>query len=302
MLALQFHEYGEADVLTVGEAAEPHAGPGQVRIAVRAASVNPVDWKVRAGYLEDFFPVTFPAIPGADAAGVVDEVGEGVDSVEVGDAVFGLGNSTNAEFAVLDAFTIKPESMDFQQAAALGLAAETAARTLDMLGVTEGSTVVLDGAAGGVGSCATQFAVERGARVIGTASPEHHDYLKSLGATPTTHGPGLPDRVAELAPSGVDAAIDLAGLGSIPDLIAITGDPSRVVTAADVAAGQHGVRLADHQATGRATYALEHAAQLFDDGRLTISLEKVFPLAEAAQAHRISEGRHVQGKLVLTVP
>ncbi len=301
MLALQFHEYGEADVLTVGEAAEPHAGPGQVRIAVRAASVNPVDWKTRAGYMAEYFPLTLPAIPGSDAAGVVDEIGDGVDSVQVGDGVFGLGAATSAEFAVLDAFALKPESMTFEQAAALGLALETAARTLDMLGVTEGSTVVLDGAAGGVGSFSTQLAIERGARVIGTASPEHHDYLKSLGATPTTHGPGLPERVTELAPSGVDAAIDLAGKGSLPDLIAITGDPGRVVTAADFAAAQHGVRIADLSA-GRATYAFEQAIQLFEEGRFTISLEKVLPLAEAAQAHRISEAGHVQGKLVLTVP
>lgn len=195
MLALQYHEYGEPDVLTVGEAAEPHPGSGQVRIAVRAASVNPFDWKLRAGYLDGMVPVSFPAIPGTDASGVVDEVGDGVDGVKVGDAVFGLGAGTSAEFAVLDAYAVKPESMSFEQAAALGLAVETAARTLDMVDVREGSTILVDGAAGGVGTAATQLAVQRGAHVIGTASPERHEYLRSLGATPTTYGPGLAERV-----------------------------------------------------------------------------------------------------------
>lgn len=300
MYALQFHEYGEPEVLSIGEAAEPHAGSGQVRVAVRAVSVNPFDWKVRAGFLAGMVPVTFPAIPGTDAAGVVDEVGEGVDGVRVGDEVFGLGSRTSAEFAVLDIVAVKPASMSFEQAAALGLAVETAARTLDLLDLPEGSTLVVDGAAGGVGSAATQLAVARGIRVIGTASPTGHDYLRSLGATPTTYGPGLPDRVAELAQNGVDGAVDVVGKGSIPELIAMTGDPGRVVTIADFAAGQLGVLVADGSG-GRATYALAQAAQLFADGRFTIAIERVLPLAEGVEAHRVSQAGHVQGKLVLTV-
>jgi NADPH:quinone reductase-like Zn-dependent oxidoreductase len=301
LFALLFDEYGEPDVLKIGDAKEPHAGPGLVRIAVRAASVNPFDWKVRAGYMVGIIPVTFPAIPGMDAAGVVDEVGEGVEGVAVGDEVFGLGSSTSAEYAVLTHVARKPASMSFEQAAAIGLATETAARALDALGLTPGQTVLLDGAAGGVGSAATQLAVHRGLQVIGTGSPARHDYLRSLGAAVTTYGPGLAARVAQLAPSGVDAAVDVAGMGSVPELVEITGDPAKVISVADFTAGQHGVRVADGSGV-RATYALAQAAELFDAGRYTVTLQRVFPLAEGGQAHGLSQTGHVQGKLVLTVP
>ena len=301
MFALQFHEYGDPDVLSIGDASEPHAGPGEVRIATRAASVNPFDWKVRAGYLAGMVPLELPAIPGVDAAGVVDEVGEGVDGIQVGDEVFGLGSRTCAEFAVLDHATRKPPSLSFEGAAALGLAVESAARGLDMLGVGAGSSVLIDGAAGGVGSAAIQLALARGATVIGTAGPANHDYLRALGAIPTTYGAGLPARVARLAPNGVDAALDLAGKGSVPDLIVITGDPQQVVTLADFSTAELGARLAD-ASTGRAYYALAEAAALHDQGRFAITVECVFPLKESAEAHRVSQDGHVRGKLVLTVP
>ena len=300
MFALMFAEYGGPDVLRLGEVPEPHAGPGQVRIAVRAASVNPFDWKVRAGYMQGIVPVTFPSVPGTDASGVVDEVGPGVDGIQAGDAVFGLGSATCAEFAVLDSATVKPEGLSFEEAAALGLAAEAGARCLDLLGLPAGSTVLLDGAAGGVGSAATQLAVARDLNVIGTGSPAQHDYLRSLGATPTTYGAGLPERVAALG-RRVDGAIDLVGRGSIPELISITGEPSRVVTLADFSAGPLGVKIAD-TSRGRATYALADAAELHGQGRFTVAIERVFPLGEGAEAHRLSETGHVRGKLVLTVP
>jgi NADPH:quinone reductase-like Zn-dependent oxidoreductase len=301
VFALQFHEYGNPDVLSVGDCAEPHAGPGQVRIATRAVSVNPFDWKVRAGYLDGLVPVEFPAIPGVDASGIVDEVGEGVDGIQAGEEVFGLGSRTSSEFAVLDHVTRKPASLTFEEAAALGLAVESAARSLDLLDLRPGSTLLIDGAAGGVGSAATQLAVARGAKVIGTASPANHDYLRSLGATPTTYGPGLPERVEPLAPNGIDAAIDVAGAGSVPDLIAITGAPPRVVTLADFSAAQLGVHLAD-TSTGRAYYALADAAALHGQSRFTVAIQQVFHLEDCAEAHRLSQGGHVRGKLVLTVP
>lgn len=301
MFALQFHQYGGPEVLGVGEAPDPHPGPGQVRIAVRAVSVNPYDWKVRAGYLDGMVPLEFPAIPGVDASGVVDEVGAGVDGVEVGEEVFGLGSGTHAQFAVLDHVAVKPASLSFEEAAALGLAVEAAARSLDLLGLAEGSTLLIDGAAGGVGSAATQLAVARGARVIGTALPGNHDYLRSLGATPTTHGPGLLERITEVAPNGVDAAVDAAGQGSVPDLIAITGDPQQVVSVGDFSAAELGARFADGSA-GRAYYALADAAAAHAEGRFVITIQRVFPLSEGSEAHRLSQAGHVRGKLVLTVP
>lgn len=300
MQALVFTECGEPDVLHLGDVPEPHAKPGQVRIAVRAASVNAFDWKVRAGLVHGM-PKAFPAVPGLDAAGVVDEVGDGVSGVAPGDRVFGLGSRTFARHAVLGMFERIPDRMTFEEAAALGVVVETAARSLDFLTLPAGATLLVDGAAGGVGTALTQFAVARGLRVIGTASPKHHDHLRRLGATPTTYGTGLAERVAALAPEGVDGAIDVVGKGSVPTLVEITGDPARVVTVADFGAGPLGVHVAD-SSLGRATYALAEAARLFEEGRFAVVLDRVFPLADGAQAHRLAQGGHVHGKVVVTVP
>lgn len=301
MFALQFTEYGGPEVMTVGEAPEPHAGPGQVRVAVRATSVNPIDWKIRSGLMAGGAALAEPTIPGVDGAGVVDEVGPGVDGVEIGDEVFGLGKATSAEFAVLDHVAVKPAGLSWAEAAAIPVAAETAARVLDLLGVGPGSTVLVDGASGGVGCAAVQLAVERGATVIGTASGGNHDFVTSLGATPTTYGEGLAERVAELAPDGVDAALDTAGKGSVPELIKIVGVAHQVVSIADFSAPQHGARVTSGS-EGRATYALAKAAELHGAGKFAVTVERTFPLADAAAAHRLSQEGHVRGKLVLTVP
>src|SRR5258708_4378681 len=151
MLALTYAQYGDPSVLEVTSVPEPHAGPGQVRIAVRTAGVNPVDWKFRAGFLKDVFPIALPAIPGMEAAGVIDEIGDGVEGVNVGDEVFGLGNGTSAEFAVLDHFTLKPAALTWEQAGGLALVAETAVRALEIINPTTGQTLLIEGAAGGVG-------------------------------------------------------------------------------------------------------------------------------------------------------
>lgn len=299
MLALLFTECGEPDVLHLGDVPEPHARPGQVRIAVRAASVNAWDRKVRAGRIHGI-PKTFPAVPGLDAAGVVDEVGDGVSGIAPGDRVFGLGSRTFARHAVLGMFEPIPDGMTFEEAAALGVVVETAARSLDLSALPAGATLLVDGAAGGVGTALTQLAVARGLRVIGTASPGHHEHLRRLGATPTTYGAGLAERVAALAPEGVDGAIDVVGKGSVPVLLGITGDPSRVVTVADFGAGSLGVKVADSN-LGRATYALTEVARLFEEGRFAVVLDRVFPLAEGAAAHRLAQGGHVHGKVVVTV-
>jgi NADPH:quinone reductase-like Zn-dependent oxidoreductase len=300
MRAALFDEYGGPEVLHLGEAPEPHAGSGQVRIAVEAASVNPMDWKIRSGSVAAFMPIDLPSIPGLDGAGVVDEVGDEVTGVAVGDRVFGNGSATTAEHAVLSAFAAVPKSLTSVEAAALPVAVETSARVLDLLDLHPGQLVVVDGAAGGVGSMLVQLAVSRGLKVVGTASEGNHDLLRELGAIPTTYGEGLADRVHALVDEPVAAGIDLAGKGGIPDLVALTGDPERVVTIADFGAAAQGVHVTDGSG-GRAFYALGEVASMADEGKFRVVVDHVFPWTEAAQAHALSESGHVSGKIVLTV-
>jgi NADPH:quinone reductase-like Zn-dependent oxidoreductase len=286
--------------LQVADVEEPHPGAGQIRIAVRAAGVNPVDWKARSGVMRDVMPVSFPAIDGREAAGAVDEVGPEVTGVAVGDEVFGFTvGGAAAERAILDDFARKPASLPWEEAAGLPVAAETSVRVFTVLGgVNEGQTLVINGAAGGVGAVAVQLARARGARVIGTASEPNHEFLRSLGAEPTTYGEGLVERVRALAPGGVDLAFDTAGQGGVADLITLTGDPARVATIADFGAAALGVKV-----TGggdfRAVDALDEAAALFDSGRLQVSVARTYGFADAADAHRVSEDGHVRGKLIL---
>src|SRR3954468_19187877 len=258
MRAVTFTDYGGPEVVRVDDGEEPHAGAGQVRIAVRAAGVNPIDWKARSGMLRDVMPVQFPVIDGREAAGVVDEVGDGVEGVSVRDEVFGFAVSgAAAEYAVLDDFAPKPAGLSWEEAAALPVAAETSVRVFDVLGgLGEGQTIVINGAAGGVGTAAVQLARARGARVIGTASAGNHEFLRSLGAEPTTYGEGMAERIRALAPDGVDLAFDTAGKGAIPDLIELTGDPASVATIADFSAAGLGAKITSG-AEGRAAGALE---------------------------------------------
>src|SRR3954470_19164007 len=245
MKAVTFSEYGDPEVLHVDDVEEPHPGPGQVRIAVRAAGVNPIDWKARSGMMREVSPVTFPAVDGREAAGVVDEVGPDLDDVAVGDGVFGFAVSgAAAEHAVLDDFARKPPALSWEEAAGLPVAVETSVRVFTVLGgLGEGQTIVINGAAGGVGSAAVQLAKARGARVIGTASERNHEFLRSLGAEPTTYGEGMVERVRALAPDGVDLAFDTAGQGGVRDLIELTGDPAKVATIADFGAASLGVKV-----------------------------------------------------------
>src|SRR3954468_3919074 len=190
MRALQFTSYGGPEVLGWADAPDPHAGAGQVRIAVTAASVNPIDWKLSSGAMSGGQPLTGTGYLGFDAAGVVDEVGPGVDDVSVGDDVFGRGQHTQAEYAVLDSWARKPPSVDWAVAAAAGVAGETSERGLRLLGVRSGDTLFIDGGAGGVGAVAVQMALTRGARVIGSAGEANQDYVREIGAIPVRYGPG----------------------------------------------------------------------------------------------------------------
>lgn len=300
MKAVQFSRFGGPDVLEVVELPDPHPNAGQVRVAVRAAGINPIDWKVRSGAMGGDLPQT----TGREVAGIVDEVGEGVTDAKPGDRIFGfaVGGGGAAQLALSSDYAPIPPSLDFVDAAALPVAVETAVRTLDLLGVGSGTTVLINGAAGGVGSAAVQIARAHGARVIGTASENNHDYLRSLGAEPTTYGEGLEQRVRELAPDGVDAALDAAGAGELPALVELTGSPDRVVTIADFLGAQEtGVEFSGGMGTARAVHALSEIGDLIEAGEFTLPVSEVFPLERIAEAHELSQRGHVRGKLVLLV-
>jgi NADPH:quinone reductase-like Zn-dependent oxidoreductase len=240
---------------------------------------------------------------GYEAAGVVDELGAGVTDVAVGDRVFGFSadGTAQAELAVLSYYAPIPPSLDFAGAAALPAAIETATRALDQLGAGKGDGLLVNGASGSVGSAAVQLAVVRGMHVIGTASPANHAYLRSLGAEPVAYGEGLVERALALAPDGVDAALDVAGSGVLPELITLAGGREHVVTIADfVGAREHGVRFSSGDA-GRAFHVLTEIGELVESGRFSLPVARTFPLAEVAAAHRAGEDGHVRGKLVLVV-
>jgi NADPH:quinone reductase-like Zn-dependent oxidoreductase len=299
MKAARFSRFGGPEVLEIVDLPDPHPGPGQVRIAVRAAGVSLSDWKKRQGLMDQELPQTI----GYEAAGVVDELGEGVTDVAVGDRVFGVcaDGAAQAELAVLAYYAPIPPSLGFPAAAALPAAIETAMRALDQLGVKSGSTLLVNGASGSVGSAAVQFAVARGARVIGTAGPANHDYLRSLGAEPVTYGEGLVGRVRALAPNGVDVALDVAGSGVLPELIELAGGAEHVVTVADFAGARtYGVRFSSGD-SGRALYALDEIGALIESGRFAPPAVRTFPLTEIAEAHRISDQGSARGKLVLVI-
>ncbi|MYV37442.1 zinc-binding dehydrogenase [Streptomyces sp. SID1328] len=297
MRKVSFAEFGGPDVLRLVDAEEPHAGPGQVRVAVRAAGVNPVDWRIREGQALGAHPVELPAGVGLDAAGVVDEVGDGVEGVQAGDRVFGEGADTYAEFAVLSAWARMPEGLTFEEAAGYPSVVETALRVLREVGVRPGEALLVSGASGGVGSAVLQIARDRGIRVIGTAGAVNQDYLRSLGALATTYGQGWTERVRSLG--HVDAALDLAGSGVIRELTELTGDPGRVLSIADLGAPELGVRFSG--VAGSMPDALAEAVDLISQGRLCIPVEKSYPLEEAAAAHIDSRAGHTRGRRVLVV-
>ncbi|MER8001885.1 NADP-dependent oxidoreductase [Streptomyces sp. NPDC095613] len=304
MRAIVFEEFGGPEVLRFTQDAEaPHAGAGEVRVAVRAAGVNPIDYKIRRGWMEQMAPTPLPSVPGTELAGVVDEVGEGVTGFVLGDEVVGWSaTGAYAEYALAGTVVRKPTGLSWAEAAAIPVAGETSLRVLDALALGDGETLLLHGAAGAVGSVAAQLAVARGATVIGTASPANHEFVASLGATPVTYGEGLVDRVREAAPRGVDAVFDASGMGVLPDSIALRGGTAdRVVTIADARAGEYGVAFSGGGTSPeRKRAGLEENVRLAAGGALRLRVARTFALSEAARAQELSESGHAGGKLVLT--
>ncbi|MFF8373190.1 NADP-dependent oxidoreductase [Streptomyces lydicus] len=304
MRAIMYNEFGGADVLALRETEKPEPGPGDVRVRVVAVGVNPLDYKRRYGWVEQFYPTTFPAVPGLEFAGVVDALGEGVTEVGVGDEVFGWTRTgAYAEYALAGDIAPKPAELSFATAAALPVAGETAQRVLDELGVREGETMLLHGAAGAVGQVAVQLAVALGVTVVGTASPANHDFLRALGAVPVAYGAGLADRVRAAAPQGVDAVFDAAGHDALPVSIALRGGTTdRIVTIAATDAAEHGVPFsAGGTPSEQVRAGLVKHARLAVEGKLTVPVAETFTLADAAKAQELSEAGHVRGKLIIEV-
>ncbi|MGW6932381.1 NADP-dependent oxidoreductase [Lentzea sp. NPDC054927] len=298
MKAITYTTFGGPEVLSLNEVDEPHAGPGQVRLRVVAAAVNPLDHKIRNGWMPPQMTPPFPVTPGVEAVGVVDEVGEGVTGVAVGDEVMGWTvTGAYAEYALASDFALKPAGLDWDTAAALPVAVETSVRVLDALKVGEGDTLLLHGAAGVVGAVAVQLAVARGATVIGTASPRNHDYLRSLGAVPVAYGEGLADRVRAAAPQGVDAVYDAAGQGDLPMSIELRGGTDRIITIADPQAADLGVTFSG--GGGPFGDRLTEYARLAADGKLAVRVAQSLPLADAAKAQELVATGHAAGKIVL---
>jgi NADPH:quinone reductase-like Zn-dependent oxidoreductase len=304
--AVQYARYGGPEVLEIVEREDPQPGPGQVRLAVRAASVNPIDWKLRSGGMASSDAPAAPVIAGVDLAGTVEAVGEGVTTLGVGDEV--LGNARGgayAEKALADvaALATKPAGVSWEVAAAVPVIATTAYRALALLGLgegddTSGKVLVVNGASGGVGVIATQVALARGVTVIGTASERHQDDVKALGATPVVYGDGLADRVRALT-DHVDAAFDTAGKGALGDLVALTGSADRVITIADPEAQQHGVRFTAG-GQGEVEGSLADFVGRLASGQYRAPEVVVYPLEAAGKAQEDNRTGAVSGKLVLT--
>jgi NADPH:quinone reductase-like Zn-dependent oxidoreductase len=306
MKAITTSRYGGPEVLEYGEQPDPKVGPDSVLLRVKAAGVNPVDWKILAGYLDPMMDAHFPLIPGWDVSGVVEAVGADATEFAVGDEVIGyvrkdeVQHGTFAEKVAAPVRTLarKPASLNWQEAAGLPLAGLTAYQALKRVHTQLGDTVLVHAAAGGVGSFAVQIAVALGAHVIGTASERNHDFLRSLGAQPVTYGDGLADRVRELAPDGVDVALDFVGDGAVDVSQELLKDRSRVVSIADGEVGAKG----GHMVWVRPDSAdLTALGELADAGKLGVPVDAAFPLAEAAEAFRRSMQGRTRGKIVLDV-
>jgi len=319
MRAVSFNRFGSPGVLEWVEMPTPEPESHQVRIRTRAASVNPVDAKIRRGELEAIFPTTFPAIPGSDVAGVVDLVGDDVRDAAVGDQILGLAVSGSyAEYAVLEEYVTRPAGMPWEIAGSLPVVGEAAVRIMRQLGLAAGETLVIFGGAGSVGSLVTQLAIRDGIIVIAAVSETDLEYAQSLGAVQVSYGAGLVDKVRDIVQASVSAALDTSGAGVLADAIELTGAAERVITIADDRAGEYGARFSvPTRASGSAERASEQGVSFsspdattataqplraildaHESHPLLLRVANTYPMPSAAQAHRdLEKGTH--GKLVL---
>ncbi|GGT41606.1 NADP-dependent oxidoreductase [Streptomyces purpureus] len=309
MKAISYSRYGGPEVLEFGDRPEPKVGPDSVLVKVRAAAVNPVDWKCQAGHLDGMLDAVFPVVPGWDVSGVVVQPGPAVTEFTVGDEVMGyvredfLCRGTFAEYVAAPVRTLarKPRTMSFEEAAGLPLVGLTAYQVLRALEVRAGETVLVHAAAGGVGAMAVQLARHTGARVIGAVRPgrdEGLEFVRSLGAEAAVYGDTFPQQVRSLAPDGVDAAFDTIGgpfLKGTPELLAHEG---RLASISDGEVVSLGGRYCWVRPDAADLAAL---AELAEQGVITVPVAKTFPLEEAAEAQRANAIGGLHGKVVVTV-
>jgi NADPH:quinone reductase-like Zn-dependent oxidoreductase len=302
--AVRYHEFGGIDVLRVDEVERPVPGGEQVLVRVKAAGINPSEAVIRTGAVAGLFPSTFPSGQGSDLAGVIEEVGAGVSGFSPGDEVIGFTNrrASQAELVLVEAgdLTRKPEKVPWEAAGGLFVAGATAWGAVHAVQPKEGETVVISGAAGGVGSLAVQLARRTGATVIGLASESNHEWLKSRGVVPVAYGDGVADRIRAAAPGGVDAFIDTYGDGYVELALALGVAAGRIDTIVDFAAAEkHGVKTDGGTAAGPGAGVLAELAGLIADGYLEVPIANVYPLAQVREAYTELERRHTRGKIVL---
>jgi NADPH:quinone reductase-like Zn-dependent oxidoreductase len=302
--AVRFDEYGDIDVLNVVEVERPAAGSGQVLVRVKAAGLNPGEASIRKGLMHERWPATFPSGEGSDLAGVVEEVGPDVEAFAPGDEVLGWTDqrASHAEFVVVPAeqLTAKPPEVPWEVAGALFVAGTTAYAAVRAVGAGPGDTVVVSGAAGGVGSLTVQLARLAGATVIGLAGESNHQWLLEHGAIPVAYGDGVGGRIREVTDDHVDALIDTFGGGYVALAVEELGvAPERVDTIIDwAAAEQYGVKT-EGTAAAASAEVLAQLVELVDAGRLEVPIARVYPLEEVRDAYRELERRHTRGKIVL---
>jgi NADPH:quinone reductase-like Zn-dependent oxidoreductase len=301
--AVRFDGYGGIDVLHVADVARPVPGAGQVLVEVKAAAINPGEANIREGYYRDRWPATFPSGQGSDLAGVVAEVGPGVDRVAVGDEVIGYTDdrASQAEYVLVEQehLTHRPSGVPWEVAGSLYVVGSTAYAAVRAVSLSAGDILVVSGAAGGVGSIAVQLAKQAGATVIGLASEPNHEWLAEHGVVPVSYGPGVADRIREASGGRVDAFIDTFGGGYVDLALELGVRPERIDTIIDFAAAQrHGVKT-DGNAVGARPETLAELAALIDKGVIEVPIARVYPLEGVREAYRELERRHTRGKIVL---
>lgn len=300
--AVSYAQYGGPEVLEVVDAPEPHAAEGNVRVAVRAAGLNPFDAKVRrGGYIPNH---TVPSGQGAEFAGVIDEVGDDVTEWTVGDEVLGwIGRGAQAEYVVVPQSNVarKPASLDWAVAGGLGLVTNTAKRAADALALGPDDTVLVTAAAGGVGIMSAQFAKATGATVVGTASESNHEFLRSLGVIPVAYGDGELERLRAAAPGGYTAALDHIGGDAILTALELGIPAGRINTIADAAAAEK-YGLTSVGGGKKTADELAEFARMAASGKLILPVRSTYPLADIVDAYRDLETGHGLGKVVLLLP
>jgi NADPH:quinone reductase len=301
---VRFDDYGDVDVLYLEQVEVPFAGRGEVVIAVKAAGINPGEAKIRSGVAKAVFPATFPSGQGSDCAGVVTEVGDGVEGIAAGAEVLGWSEqrSSQADYVVIPAgqLVAKPAELSWQVAGSLYVVGVTAYAAAGAVGAGQGDTVVVSAAAGGVGSVTVQLLTTRGADVIGIASAANHDWLRSVGVTPVSYGDGLADRVRAAAPRGVDAFIDTFGPEYIDLALELGVEKDRINTIiAFAAAKEHGVKSEGSQSPPDVAAALAEMAELVANGRITVPIAATYPLDDVRAAYTELASGHTHGKIVL---